>query len=43
VDGSGWQVLDLGPRSLHQVDGKELDDEVVMFDSRHVTCEAVIF
>jgi hypothetical protein len=43
VDASSWQVLEPGPRFFREVDGEELDDEVVIFDSRHATCEAVIF
>jgi hypothetical protein len=39
---SGWQVLEPGSRPLREVDREELDDEVVILDSHHVTHEAVI-
>lgn len=42
-DGSGWQVLELGSCPLREVDGEELDDKEVVFNSRHATCEALIF
>lgn len=43
MDGVGWQMLELGPRSLRKVEGEELEDEVVVLDSHHATREAVIF
>lgn len=43
MDGFGWQVLELGSCPLSEVDGEELDDEEVVFNSRHATCEALIF
>jgi hypothetical protein len=43
MDGSGWQVLELGSCPLREVDGEELDDEEVVFNSRHTTCEALLF
>jgi hypothetical protein len=43
VDGVGWQMFELGPRSFREVDGEELDDEVVILDPHHAACEAVVF
>jgi hypothetical protein len=43
MNGPCWQVLEPGPRSLREVDEKELDDEVVILYPRHATREAVIF
>jgi hypothetical protein len=42
MNGLGRQVLELAPCSLREVDGKELDDEVVTFYPRHATREVVI-
>jgi hypothetical protein len=42
VNGLDWQVLEPGPCSLLKVDGKELEDEAVVFYPRHTT-RAVVF
>jgi hypothetical protein len=36
-------MLELDPRPFCQVDGEELDDEVVVLDSRHVASKAIVF
>jgi hypothetical protein len=43
MNGAGWQVLERVSRSLREVEGKELDDEVVILYPHHATREAVIF
>lgn len=43
TDGPGWQVLELRSSSLCKVYGEELNDEAVILDPRHATCEAVVF
>jgi hypothetical protein len=35
-------MLERGPRPLRKVDGEELDDEVVVLDSRHAASKVVI-
>jgi hypothetical protein len=43
VDGEARQVLELGPRSFHEMDGEELDDQVIILDSRHAAGKVVDF
>jgi hypothetical protein len=43
VDGVAWQVSKPGPCSLHEVDGEELDYQIVVLDSHHATSKMVIF
>jgi hypothetical protein len=43
MDGVAWQVLKPVPCSLHEVDGEELDDQMVVLDSRHVAGKTIIF
>jgi hypothetical protein len=43
VDGSIRQVSETDSRSLHEVYGEEVDDEVVILDPRRAACEAVVF
>lgn len=42
VDGAVWRVLKLGPHSLCEVGGEELDDEMIILDPLHVISKAVI-
>jgi hypothetical protein len=43
MDCTSWQVLEPGPCSFREVDGEEMDDEVVILDPRHPACEAIVF
>lgn len=43
MDGEARQVLELGPRSFHEMDGEELDDQVIILDSRHAAGKVVVF
>lgn len=40
--GVGRQMLEPGPRSFCEVDGEELDDQVVILDPRPMTREEVV-
>jgi hypothetical protein len=42
MDGGAWLVLKPAPHPLSEVNGEELDNEMVFFDSHHAESKAVI-
>jgi hypothetical protein len=43
MDDSAWQVLELGAHHLREVDMEELDDQVIILDSRQAVGKSIVF
>ena len=43
MDDSAWQVLELGPHPLREVDMEELDDQVIILESRQAVGKSILF